>query len=271
MNKEQLINLLTTNAKHGNYQQIPPILLDKIPELKKLQKNSIRLDEQRYEWFSEKLDFKNKNVLDIGANTGYFSIRLSTEKDAQVIAYEPFEKHYKAIVEIKNFLSLPDNKLKVEKKGIAINDIEKLPNVDIILFFNVIQHAGEDFDSDKVKNINQWYNYAVEYLQKLAQKANYIVFQMGYSWLGHNGVFCPENQIIEFTLKLFKDAKLQIKHFAVIKNPLLPKYIDITPENHLKHPILKFPKKYTLEIFKKLKLTHNNYRFMQRPILIFSK
>jgi 2-polyprenyl-3-methyl-5-hydroxy-6-metoxy-1,4-benzoquinol methylase len=75
----KLISLLSSKSKHGNYQMLPPQLLNKLPELKQYS-HTRRLDDKRYEWIVNNIDLSKKSIIDIGANVGYFSIRFASEK-----------------------------------------------------------------------------------------------------------------------------------------------------------------------------------------------
>jgi len=266
--EKHLEQLLISQSKHGNYQMLPTVLINKIPELGKYSQ-SRRFDDRRYQWFSEKLNFTNKSVLDIGANIGYFSFRLAIEKNAKVTAYEPYLKHFDAIKSIKTILELYDDQITPINKGVELNDIENLPEQDIVLFFNVIQHAGEDFDCKYVHNKTEWEKYAIEYLHRLTYKAKYIVFQQGYTWLGHAGKLCQDENIIDFTATILRKANWNIKCCGIIKDVSNPTYSDfeVALQNNI-HPITNKWQRIKLNILRKIRISNNDYRFMQRPIFI---
>ena len=132
---KELIQLFESEAKHGLYQMLPPELIKKYP---KLQKNSYsrRLDDKRYEWFAEKINFSNKKIIDIGANIGYFSFRLYKEKNAKITTYEPNKKHNEAISKVKKELNINENFSNIAK-GIdkAVTNKHSIKNSP--LFFSI--------------------------------------------------------------------------------------------------------------------------------------
>lgn len=265
---EDIKAYLLSQSKHGLYQMLPPTLIKKMPELEKFS-FSRRLDDKRYEWFSEKLDFDGKRVMDIGGNIGYFSFRLASEKNAHLTIYEPQEQHIKAIESIKPIIDMPDEKVKCVNQGVGLDDIKTLPEQDIILLFNVLQHAGEDYDKKYVPDISHWRDYTISYLQALRSKTKNMVFQMGYTWLGHEDSFCHEEDFITFTVKLLEDAGWKINNCGVIGNVLNPHYVDLEfNEPDAKHPIINQFDMFTAKGLNKLKIVRRDYSFMQRPVFI---
>ncbi len=265
---EEIKAYLLSQTKHGLYQMLPPSLIAKVPELEKFSFTG-RFDDKRFDWFSNKLDFDGKKVMDIGANIGYFSFRLSSEKNALLTIYEPHQPHIKAIESIKSVLKIPDKKINCVNQGVGLDDIKNLPEQDIVLLFNVLQHAGEDYDKKYVKEISQWRDYTVKYLRALRGKAENMVFQMGYSWLGHEDNFCNDKDIIPFTVSLLQDAGWKIKHCGVIGNVFNTYYIDCAFAGpKAKHPIINQFDWFISRTMNKLKILKKDYLFMQRPVFI---
>lgn len=259
---------LLSQTKHGLYQMLPPSLIKKMPELMEFS-FSRRLDDKRYNWFSEKLDYSGKKVMDIGGNIGYFSFRLADEKKAQMIIYEPHEKHIEAVESIKSILNIDNQKIKCVNQGVGLNDIEHIPEQDIILLFNVLQHAGEDFDSEYVKDIADWRDYTIRYLKAIRNKTENMVFQMGYAWLGHKDNFCEDKEIIPFTVNILQEAGWKIKDCGVIANVLSPQYIDHPLNDPIApHPIINSFDWFVSRALNKTKILKKDYLFMQRPVFI---
>lgn len=263
---EEFTSYIKSQGKHGFYQLLPPALINKYNELQELPYKSIRLDDKRYEFFTKHLNTSKARVTDIGANIGYFSFRLATEKKCSVVMYEPFEDHYKAINSIGSMLEAQDN-IKAVNDGVTLSNIDSLEKTDILLLFNVLQHAGEDFDKDIVKSKNDWYQYAVEYLTKLRSKSKYLVFQNGYSWLGHDVELCARENILPFSKQLLEDAGWTVKHCGMVKNYSTKEYIDI-PLNAVSGPTTNKLKYLEYGIKYRLGLALPNYQFIQRPIYI---
>lgn len=268
---ENLKSYLLNQSKHGLYQMLPPELLKQHPEFKKFSFNR-RLDDKRYDWFSNTLDFEGKNVLDIGGNIGYFSFRLNMEKNSTITIYEPHTPHINAIEAIKSVLQITDRHVTCVNQGVGLDDIESLPEQDIILLFNVLQHAGEDYDKKYVRDISQWRKYAIDYLKAIGTKTKYLVFQMGYSWLGHEANFCEDNDVIPFTTKLLTESGWKIKQCGVVASVFNPHYVDFNLKNiNAKPPINNKFDWFASRLMNKLKILPGDYRFMQRPVFICKK
>lgn len=269
--KKELSNFMSyiqSEGKHGLYQLFPPVLVKKYPELQNLPYNSMRLDDKRYDFLVRSIDLIGLRVTDIGSNIGYFSFRLATEKACKVLMYEPYADHFKAIGEIRNLLNLDEKVVEIRNEGVDLDAINALESTDVILLFNVLQHAGEDFDRTRVQKVEDWYAFAVEYLTKLRTKTKYLVFQNGYSWLGHSKDLCGKEEIISFSIKLLKEAGWQIEKCGIVTNFQTHTYREFDINKTTKNPIFN-PLKY-FEYGVKYRLGFNvpNHRFIQRPIFI---
>lgn len=265
---DEFLSHLQVEGKHGQYQLLPPALVDQYPQLRQLPYHNIRLDDKRYDYFSRKLVLDHQKVTDIGANIGYFSFRLMTEKSCRVIVYEPFQAHATIIEEIQALLAIHPEQLKVKKQGVSLDNIDEIEPSEVVLFFNVLQHAGEDFDAHYVKSSADWHAYAVEYLKRLRAKASFMVFQTGYSWLGHREDFCPKEEIIPFTVDLLSKAGWEIEHCGVIKRFDRPEYVDFDFKKQHKHPVLGRLRYLEYGLRYRLGYDLPNYRFIQRPVFI---
>lgn len=266
---DALKKLLITRSKHGNYGMLPPALIKVDPSLS-LYSNSNRLDQQRYDWFSKKINFEGKRVIDIGANTGYFSLRLATEYNSIITAYEPFEPHYRSIELSKRILNLADDRFFVVNEGISLDKISSLERVDIILFLNVLQHAGEDFDVERVQNLADWRRYAVQYLDKLKEIGRYLIFQMGYTWLGHEDKICKDKDILDYTMKLLADSGWSIISCGIVAGLNNPTYIDyiLSETGKNRSPFTSKWDSVNINLRKRFFGYKYDHRFIQRPIFV---
>ena len=264
---EKFLSYIQSDGKHGLYQLFPPALINKYNELKELPYESYRLDDKRYEYFTGKVNFNKAKVTDIGANIGYFSYRAASEQQSEVCMYEPYADHYKALCEMQHLLDV-ESRTKVFNTGIGLDDINKLEQTDILLLFNVLQHAGEDFDRNYVKSVNDWEIYAINYLSKLKEKTKYLIFQNGYSWLGHSHELCCQTDIIAYTIKLLSKAGWNISNCGIVTNFNTKEYRDLNIAVTTKNPIFGTLKHLEYGIRYRLGFNVPNHRFIQRPIFI---
>ncbi len=217
-----LKEMLAGEGRHSNYQCLPPYLPDELSE------NigdviSKRLDEQRFIWMKENCSLHGKEVIEIGSNINYFSIRMAKELDAKVFAYELDSKLCNAGKLIASMCGL-SNEIEFINEGVDFKKLKSLPKVDAILFFNVLHHAGYDFDKDYVQSIDDWYQHAKNYLEQLGSVANEMVFQMGYVFGGAYEKFCRDEDILPFTVDLLNSSGWQVNKCAIF--PSVPTSVD---------------------------------------------
>lgn len=271
----ELKTLLSKQGKHTGYQMLPPCLLEMDSDLINFV-GTKRQDEQRYDWFKSKWDQSGVTAIDIGANLGYFSFKLAQDFSTNTIAYEPYSPHAQVISVIRDLCKFSAEQIKIENKGVGLRDIDSLPDSSLVFLLNVIQHAGEDFDADLVTSVEQWRDYAIEYLKKLRQKTDFLFFQTGYKWLGHEDKLCNDHDIIDFTAKLFTDSGWSIKNCAVIKklnSSFSYEDYDLSLTEHNPVFLLKLKTNTMARIkWKILKLRgitdRVSYSFAQRPLFI---
>ena len=90
MTVNMIKQLYQMKSKHSNYQSIPKVLKNIIGD-EGLDVES-RYETSRLEYILKKVDLKEKTILDIGGNTGFFSIE-SLNRGAKNVVY--YEKHAK--------------------------------------------------------------------------------------------------------------------------------------------------------------------------------
>jgi len=268
LNMSKLVDLLISESKHGSYQTLPPELITKIPNLKKYS-FSKRFDKQRYDWFSKTIDFRNKKVLDIGANVGYFSFCLNHDYNCENYAYEINKKHVEAISLIKEELDIYDERFRCVNQGVTLNEISNLPDVDIILLFNVLHHAGDDFAKEEVLDINKWKQYAINYLKALSEKSKYLVYQAGRSWMGKAQYFCEETEVVNYQKNILAEAGWEIVEIGVVKNRKNINYVNYNSIK--KYPSIKDYSWLTKGLAHYTNVKLNDYNFLIRPIFICQK
>lgn len=134
----------------------------------------------RFKLIKNKLSSLNiKNVIDIGGNSGYFSLELLDKKviskssvydvDRDVLNFgEKISKDLK----LQNFINFT-------QKDLSLNNVKDLPNADLVLCLNLIHHAGSLFDVDIVNKIG-WERYSARFLSILKKKYKYAIIGVGF-------------------------------------------------------------------------------------------
>lgn len=177
--KEDLIRLYSTKSKHSNYQ-ILPNQLRKLLNVEDVV-TSTRYEHERLNYLLSKVDVRNKSVLDIGANTGYFSFELLDAGAKKVHYYEGNAEH-------AQFVDLAVRSLELQNVMTVTNDYypfdgSDTSHYDVVLLFNVLHHVGDDY-GDKKLTVEEAREEILNQLNFLASNCDSLVLQLGFNWQG---------------------------------------------------------------------------------------
>lgn len=211
MNLKKLKDLYEKTSKHSNYQILPNYLNTLIDD-SHLVINS-RFEAERLDYLKSHIDFRNKKVLDIGGNTGYFSFQSIEEGAKQVDYVEGNKTHY----EFVKFAS-EDLNINAFNKYLNFNNNSEISSdYDIILLFNVIHHLGDDFGDQNIsmEKAKTLMGNCINYFQG---KTDILVLQMGFCWKGDRDLLLFENgmkeEMINYLKKVIVD-KWEIQSIGV--------------------------------------------------------
>ena len=216
--KNDLKATLSFKGRFSHYQELPPCVLNRLNEITvpfEYQRAQLPLDSSRYSWIVSNLDTNTLNAIDIGANLGYFSIRLASETNINVHAYETLKEYAKSIELFSKVCDIED-KLKVTQQSLNLNEITNLKNVDLTLHLNVLHHAGVFFDNEKVKTTSDWYDYSVEHLRLMSAISEKIVIQIGNMW--NDQVLFDSKYSIDYICDLLDKGNWDVKKIGIITN-----------------------------------------------------
>ena len=168
-------------SKHSNYQILTKDLQKYIP-IEKLNIKS-RSEEARLDYILKNVDVKNKSIIDIGANTGYFSFELLKQGAEDVTCFEGNPEHSLFIQDSANILKV-FNKMTMYNEYYNFDKINQYSKkYDVMLLLNVLHHIGDDY-GDKMLNIENAKNMIINQLNKCAMVTKLLVFQLGFNWKG---------------------------------------------------------------------------------------
>ncbi len=245
---EKLKELYSEISKHSQYQMLPKSISNFLGDMKIVKP---RYEEERLEFILKNIDVKDKKVLDIGGNTGFFTFELLNAGAKKITYYEGNQSHAE-FVELAKILLGYSNKIEIHKK--YFNFKEELSNVyyDITLLLNVLHHIGDDFE-EEIRDIDSAKEGIIKHLNYLAKNTNYLVFQMGFNWKGNIKCCLFE-----------KGTKLEMIEF-----------IFHGLKNHWEIINIGIPEKIEGKIYYK-ELNENNIKrddslgeFLNRPLFIF--
>lgn len=216
-------------GRFSNYQKIPEFVIEKIPELKKIDycQRKIELDSPRYKWLRKHFQCNDFTAVEIGANLGYFSMTLAEEYNAKITVYESIPEYAKICQILCRIANLQD-KIQVHDKSITIDDLKSIPFSDLMIHLNVLHHAGSSFDGEKIGSISDWHQYARQYLLKLSEKSSYLFFQTGNMW--KNKPLFPSEIAVSFVAKLLENSNWEVKAIGVVEDLSKLQYTTFLPE-----------------------------------------
>lgn len=168
-------------SKHSNYQVLPKRLRPYLDEQNIITKT--RYEEKRLNYLTNKLDFSDKTLLDIGGNTGFFSFELLEQGVKEVVFYEGNTTHAEFVKIAAKILGLSDQVI-VNNSYLDIKTFCPKKQIDVTLLMNILHHFGDDYGNKKT-TIDEAKLEIARNLQKMAKFTRYLVFQLGYNWKGN--------------------------------------------------------------------------------------
>lgn len=179
MSKDHLIKKYEIPSKHSNYQSLSSQQKTIFHE-DNIVINS-RYEAERLKFIVNNLDFTNLKVVDIGANTGFFTFELLNFGAKSIVAVEGNLEHSEFIDLSAKYLN--ESRVEVMNRYFNFHD-EDNPTGDVALLLNVLHHAGDDYKANKISNIDNAKVEIIETLQFLSNKFKYMIFQLGFNWCG---------------------------------------------------------------------------------------
>lgn len=176
----KLLELYNQTSKHSGYQEIPKVL-SSILNPGKISYNS-RFETQRFEYISSQVAFKDKSVVDIGGNTGYFAFSALDEGASRVDVYEGNKNHAKFVQLAAKEVGL-SNRLKVFGEYYTFGENEK-DKYDIAFILNVVHHIGDDFEYKSYSEMSVKEKMC-DVINSMTNRCDQMVLQLGFNWKGN--------------------------------------------------------------------------------------
>lgn len=225
---ESLSADLDVVSKHSHYQTLHPLVHKQfdVPDSYRPRK---MLEHQRVDFVKRFLSMQGKRVVDIGANTGYFSLAAADGGAARVDAIEGNAEH-------ATFLSRCVDALKMNDRVFVSNRYVNFApydvgHADVVLCYNVLHHLGDDFRGGVEKD--DALRGMAEALRQLVLRNANVVFQMGYNWQGDPGLPLTENgtktEIIDFVSASLDSVKADV--IVGCYDPAADAYVEANETN----------------------------------------
>jgi hypothetical protein len=203
-------------GKFGHYQELPVAAIGRCPELAGIgyeNRGHIPLDGPRCRWLLDNIDVAGLSVVEVGANIGYFALSLADAGAERVRAYEPLPAFSEACALLTGLCGLEERLFSINA-GLALDDVETLPETDLVIMLNVMHHAGTVFDQGAVAAGGGWQAYALDYLRRLAGRARRLFFQIGNTARGE--ALFPGRETLPYTHALLTAAGWRVDRVAVV-------------------------------------------------------
>ncbi len=165
--------------EHYEYLQLPESLARSLDFENKSDYKGVKA---RYNYIKSFFqDHSFEQIVNIGGNCGYYSLSLLDDKLAEkAIVYDIKSDILELGEYMAEAMGLAD-RCKFAEKMINLDELKTLPDSDVLICQNVIHHAGDYFDEEKVKDMG-WGNYINVFLEKLREKYEYAVLAVGFKW-----------------------------------------------------------------------------------------
>jgi 2-polyprenyl-3-methyl-5-hydroxy-6-metoxy-1,4-benzoquinol methylase len=230
-NSENLFALLKVKSKHGHYQSFHP-LLNSILE-NDLQQPAGKNEESRQSYMEYCVPLSGKRILDIGANTGYFSFAAVNAGAEKLISVEGNLEHATFIQEAAKMLGFSN---KIEVKSVYYDFSEdSRENFDVALCLNVLHHLGDDFGNKNVAMQDAKVE-MISGLNRLAKRSKFLWLQLGFNWKGDRNSPLFENGSKDEVIQFIQDGVVNfwdVRNIAVA-NPISLQYEPLNQSNSQK-------------------------------------
>lgn len=230
IDKLRLRELYSQRSKHSNYQILPRNLAEIIGDDIQVK---TRYEAERLAYIIDNVDVRNKSILEIGGNTGYFTFEMLDHGARRVHYYEGDKAHSEFVRIASKYLNL-DDELEISDRYYPFKDDESGNKYDVILLLNVLHHVGDDYGDKKISMENAKKT-IIKQLNSLATIGEVIVFQLGFNWKGNRDLCLFEKGTKEELIDYIKKGTK--KHWEIFKIGIAEsrgdviKYYDANTEN----------------------------------------
>ncbi|WP_437884227.1 class I SAM-dependent methyltransferase [Pseudomonas sp. LRF_L74] len=222
MTKEELLELYMHSGKHACYQPLPAFVVESLGVDVPVNPRW-RADHGRLDYLRAHFDFSRQKVLDVGANTGLFAATLAHEyPDSHCVAWEIDASSAAFIRALAVEFALSN--LEVVETALDYRVAQDMPTrFDTLLLFNVLHHAGVDFDVSVVADRQALLDYIQRFLAALRPSAGCLLYQMGFNWGGdiHQPV-AGRNALLEkldYVETALRGTGWRVEHVGLVLDP----------------------------------------------------
>lgn len=187
----KLKDMYCEKSKHSKYQVLSRKLEEKIGGIDTNIKK--KYEYERLEYILRKLNIKDKKILDIGGNSGFFTFEMIDNGAKFVHYYEGNKTHAKFVRLASEVLNI-EGKIKITNKYFSFDESDEIKRdkYDIVLLLNVLHHIGDDYGDVKISK-DMTKKIIISQLNSLSKITEMLIFQIGFNWKGNRSVCLFEN------------------------------------------------------------------------------
>ena len=179
--RRELSRLYEVGSKHSSYQTLPEAIREHLSTAIDVKgKNEL----ERMLYIKDKVRLKNKLVLDIGGNTGYFTFEALIAGVSFVNYFEGNHEHAQFVMLSSRILNKA-HQINIQNQYFDFENLDKngVPKVDVCFCLNVLHHIGDDFGNENISS-KEAKAKIVKYVNKLSTICDLLVLQIGFNWKG---------------------------------------------------------------------------------------
>ena len=177
---KNLISYLKTKSKHSEYQLLPERLRILLGISSKKMINHYEIE--RLNFICNSVEIQDKNILDVGANTGFFTFELLDRSAKKSICFEGNKEHAE-FIRLSSKIMCMESKIDVYNRYFDFDaDLNNI-NTEIVILLNVLHHVGDDY-GDKKLSKNKVLDQIASTLEKISKVTSILIFQLGFNWQG---------------------------------------------------------------------------------------
>lgn len=176
---QALKDLYLQRSKHASYQLVHPLIAPHMPDIAGLPAGKLEVERQAY--FDRSLPLLGARVLDIGANTGYFSFGALQSGASHVTCYEGNAEHAAFVTRGAEMASLSR---KLTMNACYFDFLQSFAQpFDVTYCLNVLHHLGDDF-GDAGLDMDAARTQMLACLNRMASLTRTLMLQLGFNWKG---------------------------------------------------------------------------------------